>query len=67
MISTHYMREIQKDNERNIERANEFKSYDAHEGTVKRRKLGIIPWLLNTAGSGLVKIGTRLQGFSFQG
>ena len=64
MISTHYMKEIQKDNERNIKRANEFKHFNPHDASKKAGKPGILPLFLNGTGSLLVKIGTRLQGIS---
>ena len=64
MISTHYMKEVQKDNERRIRRANEFKDFDIHDVSNKAGEPGILLRFLNGTGSLLVKIGTRLQGIS---
>ena len=64
MISTYYMREIQKENERYIERANEIKRYYNQDGESKPSQPGIVARFLTGTGSLLISIGTRLQGFS---
>lgn len=64
MISAHYMREIQKDNERRIEEANKFKHYYSKDKGEKLTKSRIIPRLLNSVGGTLIKIGNTLQAFS---
>ena len=64
MISAHYMREMQKDNERKIERTNEIRRYYSRDEQAKPAQPGILSRLLNMAGSALINFGTRLQCFS---
>ena len=67
MTSFHYMREIQKDNERRIDQANRFKPYYADdEGTLveKSTSPGLFPRLLHGLGNMLVNLGNRLQAMS---
>lgn len=64
MISLYYMREMQKDSERRIKRANEIKRYYYQDGESQPAQPGMISRLLNVAGSALISIGTRLKYFS---
>jgi hypothetical protein len=64
MISAHYMREMQRDNERRIERANEIRRYYYQDGETLPAEPGIISRILNNIGSTLVNIGTRMQSLS---
>ena len=67
MTSFHYMREIQKDNERRIERANKIKRYYSQEKQAEPEMPaypGVFMRLLNSTGNLLINLGTRLQALS---
>ena len=67
MSSFHYMREIQKDNERRIARVNKFKPYYAENVQNPQEKPAspdIFSRLLHGLGNLLVSLGTRLKAVS---
>ena len=63
MISTHYMQEIQKDHERNIESAIKTQRY-IREQKNKPAQPGFFTRTINSTGSVLINIGNRLQCFA---
>lgn len=64
MFSVEHMRAVQKDNERYINKAIEYKWQSSRDEEWSPVKPGIMYRFVESAGGFLIKIGTRLQGLS---